>query len=177
MALAGLLIFLCTGCLDRKSFRNNVDWSLILFFGIVNSMAVIARHLKVEQWITSLVAPIFADFSFNPLSFLVIVVLIVWFARLFLRKAAAAVILTLALAPLSHSVGIHPGVLLLTILTANECFLLPYQDGPYQIAYSSTDGKAFSHRQAQKVLVARFIATALAVATSVPYWQLLGFIE
>ena len=66
------------------------------------------------------------------------------------------------------NIGIHPGIILLTICMATECFLLPYQDGPYQIAYSSTDGQAFSHVQARKVLIAKFIATLAALALSIP---------
>ena len=176
IALAGLLVFLATGCLDRKSFKNNMDWGLIVFFGIVNSMAVVSDHLHVERWITSLVAPILTHFSFGPLSFLMIVV-VVCFTRLFLRKAAAVVVLTVTFLPIARNVGIHPGVILLTILMASECFFLPYQDGPYQIAYSSTDGRAFSHLQARKILTAKMVATLVAIAVSVPYWRMLGFIN
>ena len=177
VALAGLLVFLMSGCLDKKSFKNDLDWGLILFFGIVNSMAAVSSHLHVERWITALLAPILIGHSVNPLSFLLMVTCIVCFARLFLRKAAAVVLLTVTFIPIGQSVGVHPGVLLLTILMASECFFLPYQDGPYQIAYSSTEGKAFSHRQARRVLTAKLIATLLAVAVSVPYWTMLGFIE
>jgi hypothetical protein len=73
--------------------------------------------------------------------------------------------------------GIHPGVLLLTILIAIDSWFVPYQDGPYQIAYYTTDGKAFTHGQARKLMVAKFFASFLAVALSVPYWSALGFID
>ncbi len=79
--------------------------------------------------------------------------------------------------PYGQEMGIHPGVVLITILAAGECFILSCQDGPYQIAYSSTNGQAFTHMQARKVLALRFLATVLAIAIRVPYWKLLGFIQ
>ncbi|MGH7929682.1 MAG: hypothetical protein ACREQV_18015, partial [Candidatus Binatia bacterium] len=109
--------------------------------------------------------------------FLTAVVLIVFCARFFLRKAAVVLIFPLLVMPYAQEIGIHPGVVLITILAAGECFLLTYQDGPYQIAYSSTNGQAFTHRQARKVLALKFLATILAIAISVPYWTMLGLIH
>jgi di/tricarboxylate transporter len=177
IALAGLLFFLTTGFLDKKSFRNNLDWGLILFFGIVNSIAVISIYLKVDRWFMNVIAPILAHFSYGSLGFLEAVALIVCFTRLFLRKSAAVMLLTLTFVPLGLNSEIHPGIVLLTISMATECFFLPYQDGPYQIAFSSTNGQAFSHIQARKILVVKFIGTLAAIALSVPYWKLLGFIH
>jgi hypothetical protein len=59
---------------------------------------------------------------------------------------------------------------------ASECFLLPYQDGPYQIAYSAGNGLAFSHAQGRKVLLVKYIGTFLAIAVSIPYWRILGLV-
>jgi anion transporter len=177
VALGGLLVFLTTGCLDKKSFRNNLDWGLIVFYGIINSMAVISQHLKIDRWVGELIAPVLADVAANRMEFLIAVIMIVCLTRLCLRKAPTIILVTLILLPLGHNIGIHPGVILLTILAASECFVLPYQDGPYQIAYSSIDGQAFSHRQARKVLAVRYVATTVAIAVSVPYWKLLGLIQ
>jgi DASS family divalent anion:Na+ symporter len=176
IAVAALLIFQTTEILNRNDFKNNLEWGLILFFGIVNSMAAIASHHKVDLWFIELVAPILTSIAFGPLTFLVSVILLVWCARLFIRKSAVVAFFALALVPLARDFAIHPGVLLLTIVMACECFFLPYQDGPYQIAYSSTNGLAFSHDQARRILLAKCFATLGAVAISIPYWRTLGLI-
>ena len=111
------------------------------------------------------------------MAFLLAVFLLVTVVRFVLRKTAAVAFFAITLLPLSQSVGIHPGVMLVTVVMAGECFLLGYQDGPYQIAYAAGGGSAFSHSQARKVLAAKYIATLLAIAVSVPYWILLGFIR
>ena len=177
VALIGLLAFLSSGVLDNKTFKNGVDWGLVLFFGIVNSMAMICRYLKIDVWLVGIIEPILGSLAIGPFTFLTAVVLIVFVARFFLRKAAAALILPLLIMPYGQEIGIHPGVVLLAILAAGECFVLAYQDGPYQIAYSSTNGDAFTHSQARKILAAKFVATILGIAISVPYWKMLGLIQ
>jgi DASS family divalent anion:Na+ symporter len=83
----------------------------------------------------------------------------------------------LTLLPWASELAIHPGVLLITILVAGEAWFLPHQDNSYQLVYSSVDGKAFSHAQARKLMIAKFLSCFAAIAVSVPYWQLLGLIK
>jgi di/tricarboxylate transporter len=177
VALAALLVFLLTGVLDKDSFKKKLDWGLILFFGVLNSMAVVASHLKVDAWFTQLSGPFLVEFADDPLSFLLAVFVLVVVVRIVLHKTPSAAFFALTLVPVSSTVGIHPGVLLVAVVMAGECFLLGYQDGPYQIAFAGSGGSAFSHSQARKILAAKYVATAVAIAVSVPYWHMLGFIR
>jgi anion transporter len=177
VAMAALLVFLLTGILDKDGFRNDLDWGLILFFGVLNSLSMVAENLKIDAWLMAISASFLDRFAAEPTSFLFMVFVLVASVRFFLRKASAAALITIILLPLSERVGIHPGVLIVTALMSGECFLLGYQDGPYQIAYAGGGGSAFSHGQARKILAAKYIATLLAIAVSVPYWKFLGFIR
>ena len=177
IAVIALLVFLVTGVLDKQGFRNDLDWGLILFFGVLNSLSSIAEHLKIDAWLTAISASFLDRFAADPSRFLFMTFVLVLLVRFFLRKASAAALITITLVPLSDRVGIHPGVLIVTALMSGECFLLAYQDGPYQIAYAGGGGPAFSHGQARKILAAKYLATLLAIAVSVPYWKFLGFIR
>lgn len=177
VALAALLVFLLTGVLDKKSFKNDLDWGLIMFFGVLNSMALVAEYAKVDAWFMSLSGPLLAQFAGDPLPFLLVVCLLVSAIRFLLRKTPTAALLAVTVLPLSNIAGIHPGVVLVVAIMAGECFLLGYQDGPYQIVYGGAGGNAFSHAQARKVLAAKYLATLLAVAVSIPYWRFLGFVR
>jgi anion transporter len=177
VALAALVVFLLTGVLDKGSFKNNLDWGLILFFGVLNSMAVVASHLKVDAWFTQVSGPFLVGLADDPLKFLLAVFVLVAVVRIVLHKTPSAAFFAITLIPVSLTVGIHPGVLLVAVIMAGECFLLGYQDGPYQIALAGSGGSAFSHGQARKILAAKYVATALAIAISVPYWKLLGSVR
>jgi DASS family divalent anion:Na+ symporter len=177
IAIAALLVFHVTGLLTKEIFTRKLDWGLILFFGIVTSMAGVTSHLKVDRWFVTQIDPVLTAYPLGPLAFLAVVVVLVNFARLFIRKSPVVTFFMITMVPIAHGLGVHPGALLLTIVMASESFFVSYQDGPYQIAYSSTSGQAFSHAQARKLLMAKSVATLLAIAASVPYWRMLGLIH
>lgn len=136
------------------------------------------RHLKIDQWIMGFMASYLSSVTLSPLAFLAVVSLAVYFIRFFLAKTPTVILLsTLGLSSWAQELGVHPGVLLITVLMANESWFLLYQNDAYQIAYYSTDGNAFSHAQARKLMAVRFAANFLALAVSVPYWRLLEFIR
>jgi anion transporter len=177
VAMMALVVFLMSGTLDNAGLKNNIDWGFLLFFGVATSLGDICSQLKVDRWLMGMAEPILAASSFHPAVFLMVVVLLVYLVNLFLKKAPAVVLLTLALMPWARELGIHPGVLLLTLALAVQGFILPYQDGPYQLAYFSSEKKAFSHHQGNKLLLAKFVSSFLAILISVPYWRFLGLIH
>ncbi len=177
VALGAFLVFLMTGVMDKKGLKNDIDWGFLLFMGVVSGLSAIMPSLHVDRWIVEWVGPILSVVSFHPLPFLVAVTMLVYLVRFFVGKFPTIVLFTLVLAPWAQDVGIHPGVLLLAILMAVETWFFPYQTPSYLLAYYSTDEKAFSHAQGRKLMVAKFVASLLAVAISVPYWRMLGWIH
>lgn len=177
ISLGAFLVFLTTGLLDKAGLKNNIDWGVLLFLGVLFSLPVVTLHLKVDRWMIETMRPMLTAFSFHPFAFLSAVTILLYLARIFLNKTPTAILFTLSLAPWAQDIGIHPGVLLITILIAVECWFLPYQTISYQIAYYSTDGKAFSYAQARKLMVVKFVTSLVTLAVSVPYWRVLGLIR
>jgi uncharacterized membrane protein YdjX (TVP38/TMEM64 family) len=59
--------------------------------------------------------------TLNPLAFLTVVSVAVYFIRFFLGKTPSVILLsTIGLSSWAQEFGVHPGVLLITILMANE---------------------------------------------------------
>jgi anion transporter len=177
VALGAVLAFLLTGVLDKPSFRNKLDWGLILFFGVLNSLTLVAQQLNIDASLKSLSEALLHEMSGGVYGLLLMTFVLVTLVRFFLRKTPTAALFAVALLPFSETAGIHPGVMILAAVIVGECFLLGYQDGPYQIAYSAGNGTAFSPGQARKILAARYSATLVALLISVPYWRLLGLIR
>jgi anion transporter len=177
ISLGAFLVFWTAGLLDKAGLKNNIDWGVLLFLGVLFSLPVVTAHLKVDRWMIEAMRPALSAFSFHPLAFLAAVTIVVYLVRIFLNKTPTVILFTLSLAPWAQDIGIHPGVLLISILIASDCWFLPYQTISYQIAYYSTDGKAFSHAQARKLMVVKFAVALLTLAVSIPYWRMLGLIR
>ena len=177
IATGVFVLALITGALDKNTLRKDIDWPFVLFFGVICSMGVIADKLKIDRWLGTITEPFLSSFVQSPTVFLMATVLIVSIVRIFLRKTAAYIFLTLTLISWAPLVGLHPGILLLTIVFAGEGWFFHYQDGSYQMIYSATDGKAFSHGQARKLMIAKFLAVFVALAACVPYWRYLGLVR
>jgi hypothetical protein len=169
VALAALLLFLMTGILDKTRIKN-IDWGFVLFFGVMNSFAEISVRL-MGRWVIGIIDLCFSFSEINVLS--PAMILLVYLARVFLRREATLALLMLSLTPWAQNMGIHPGVLLMTILVACEGWFLIYQDNSYLLTYYSVEEKAFSHAQARKLMVVKLISCFLVIAVSVPYWKLL----
>ena len=177
VALAAFVFFLLAGVLDKSAVKNSIDWGYLLFTGVITGMAGIMTRLSIDRWLIALMGPILSSVTSSPLLFLISVILLVYLVRFFLNKTPATILLTVAIVPWSEPTGIHPGVILLTILMGLECWFLVFQTDSYQIAYYITDEKGFTHAQARKLMVAKFISSLIAVAISVSYWRTLGLIH
>ena len=177
VALIAFMLFAITNVLTKSSFKNNIDWGYLIFLGVITSLAGLITHLKLAAWLRGLLSPILLPVSGSPTAFLILVALIVYVVRLYLNKNSVIVLLSLSLAAWVQDIGIHEGVLLLVMLMAIESWFLPHQTPSYQIAYYSTDEKAFSHAQARKLMFAKFVVSLIAIAISIPYWRMLGLIH
>ena len=177
VAVAAFIIFLLSGVLDKKGLKNNIDWGLLLLVGVLLTLAVLVPALKLDRWLIMTLSPVLSLFSFHPLPFLFLVALVIYVLCFFLRRTAVVILVMLTLMPWARDIGIHPGVFLLSVAMSVDSWFLPYQSDSYQIAYYGTDEKAFSHAQARKLMVVKFFASLIAIAISIPYWKVLGFID
>lgn len=177
VALAAFLVFLFARVLDKTGLKNSIDWGLLLLVGVLLSLAALIPSLNLDRWLMHNISPALSLFSFHPLPFLWVVALSIYISCFFLRRTAVVILSMLTLLSSAQEIGIHPGVFLLAVLMAVDSWYLPYQSDAYQIAYYSTEEKGFSHSQARKIMVAKCLVSFLAIAVSVPYWQMLGFID
>jgi CRP-like cAMP-binding protein/di/tricarboxylate transporter len=177
VALAALVALFLGGVLDRGSFRANVDLGFLLFLGVVSGISAVAAVVKADRWLVALMAPVLEAASVSVPVYIAAVALVTVAVRLVLNKFAGTILLVLALVPPGEALGIHPGAVLLTILIATDIWFLPFQLDSYQAAYFGTGEQGFSHAQGRKLMYAKLLVSALAIAVSVPWWRTIGLIR
>jgi divalent anion:Na+ symporter, DASS family len=175
VGLGCFLVFILSGVVDKDDVKNGLDWCFMIFFGIVSSMGDAIRHLGIEHWILDILTPVLRHAVGSAELFLATVLFLVYLVRLVLHKAAVQVLFMVGLVPWATSLDIHPGVLLITIILGIESWFLPYQTDSYLLARASS-GQAFSHGQAQRVMILKLLASFIALFVSFPYWRSLGLL-
>ena len=60
-------------------------------------------------------------------------------------------ILGLALMPLAQTLHLDPWVMMMVLLATSQTWFFPSQNLAYMVAYSTSEGRLFSHAQARNV--------------------------
>jgi hypothetical protein len=86
------------------------------------------------------------------------------------------VLVGVTLLPVAPRLGVDPWVVVIALLTTSVAWFLPSQTPSYLVAQSASEGRLFSHPQAQRFAFAYAALTLLGLALSVPYWRMLGLL-
>jgi anion transporter len=151
-----------------------VNWNFALLFGVLISLATVFGHTGLDRWIADRVAGAMGDLSSSRILFVVVLALFCFAVSFVVRWQAAAPLVTIALAPVASSAGIHPFIVGLISVVACNGFFLPYQSTTYLALDAGTDRALFTHAQALPTAIAYAVWTVVAAALSVPLWRLMG---
>lgn len=175
--MTGFSILVVAGVLDRQTVSTGIDWTFLLFLGVAFSFSRAVEDLGIGAALSSFLGDNLAFFMASPYLFLAAVVVLSFAVTLVVRDDPAVILLVTALLPLGEAAGVHPWILVFIILLCTDPFFFSYQSPTYLTAYYSSEGKAFDHRQGQRVGLAYAMAVVAAVAVSVPYWMWIGLIS
>lgn len=175
--LIGFAVLVISGVLDRKTISTGIDWTFLLFLGVAFSFSAAANELGLVEALSSFLGQHMGVFVTSPFFFLAAVIVLSFIVTLIVRDDPAVILLVTALLPLADQAGVHPWILVFVVLLSTDPFFFAYQSPTYLTAYYSSEGKAFSHRQGQKVAFAYGLAVLLLALLCVPYWKWLGLIH
>ena len=173
-AIGVTTILFASGALDDRTFRNGVDWGVMLFYGVLMSLGGVMSHLGLDRWIASMAGGVLADVIGTPYAFVPALAVLCSALRFVFPKVTLAAMMALIAVPLATAAGYSPLVPLLTLVIASDHSALPYVNETYPIMVSASDGVLFSPSQARLPMILEMIARILAVCASIPVWQAMG---
>ncbi len=173
-AIGVTTILFAAGALDDRTFRNGVDWGVMLFYGVLMSLGGVMSHLGLDRWIASMAGGVLADVIGTPYAFVPALAVLCSALRFVFPKVTLAAMMALIAVPLATAAGYSPLVPLLTLVIASDHSALPYVNETYPIMVSASDGVLFTPVQARLPLMLEMIARILAVCASIPVWQAMG---
>ena len=156
--------------LKSDHINADIDWSSLILLGtligLVNTIlyldlgTVLAKYLP---WLSNIMET-------NPRVFIGILSAVVLVARFFIPIAGA--IVALFFLPLAVANGVHPWVVVFTILMMDGCWFMPYQSDSYTMFRSMVGlHKSYEESLFLKINAASVAIRIAAIAASVPYWE------
>ena len=68
VAFAAFVAFLVSGVIDKKTFKTQIEWGFLLFFGVAYSLGFISSHLNIDRWLISILEPYIRWFAIDQLT-------------------------------------------------------------------------------------------------------------
>lgn len=175
VGLLGFCTLLATGALDQATLRGGVNWSFLLYLGVLIAVGDVFVQLGLDAWFARQLAALLTPLAGSVTQFVLALALACFALSFVLRWQVAAVLVTLVLGPVAAALGISPWVVGIVALTATNVWFLPYQSTIYLALYYGMN-ETWEHRQVRPVAWAYALAVLAGVALSVPYWRALGLV-
>jgi DASS family divalent anion:Na+ symporter len=175
VALLGLLAVAAAGTFDAEALQA-LDWSMLLFLGVVLGLGRLADALGVDAQAGALVQRLLGESRPGPLGLVLAVAGVSFVLRLVLEQDLTVLLISLTLIPVATAAGIEPWAVTIALLATSVVWFLPFQTSSYMVACSASEDRLFSHEQARRFALAYAGLTLLGLALAVPYWRLLGLV-
>ena len=151
-----------------------LDWSMLLFFGVVMGLGRLAAALGLDAQAGALIQAFLGDRRPGALGMVLAVAVVSFAVRLVLEQDLTVLLVSLALVRVAAAAGVEPWAVTIALLATSVAWFLPFQTSSYMVARSASEDRLFSHEQARRFAVAYAGLTLLGLALAVPYWRLLG---
>jgi CRP-like cAMP-binding protein/di/tricarboxylate transporter len=175
IALLGLLLAAAAGTFDGVALQA-LDWSMLLFFGVVLGLGRLAASLGLDARAGVLIQAALGDSRPVPLGMVLAVAVVSLVVRLVLEQDLTVLLVSLILIPVATAAGIEPWAVTIALLATSVGWFLPFQTSSYMVARSASEDRLFSHEQGRRFALAYTGLTLLGLALAVPYWRLLGIL-
>jgi di/tricarboxylate transporter len=179
IGLGVLLVFLLIGTLNKREFREKIDWPFLFYLAETIGIINVFNYVGLNTWISKGLSAIGLErlLATNLPIFILALTGIILLMRFLLPINATVVILATIFIPLADNIGFNTWVMGFIILLLGEMWIFPYQCSYYVQFRSLT--KKFALYDEQTFLQFNLWSNILKIAVvylSIPFWKLLGFL-
>jgi DASS family divalent anion:Na+ symporter len=175
IALAGLLVAIAGGALDRQAFRNGLDWATLIFFGVLIGAGGVLKAGGVDRWVADLLSPTARSLG-DPALVVLLLALVPIAVRLVLPMAPSAFLLVLTLVPAAPQLGLSGWVVGFVVFTTVVAWVVPSQYELLRIVREMLGPDSFTQREAALVGAGMTVVVLVAVVASLPFWRAIGLL-
>ena len=179
IGLGVLLIFLLIGTLNKREFREKIDWPFLFYLAETIGIINVFNYVGLNTWISKGLSAIGLErlLATNLSLFILALSGIILLLRFLLPINATVVILATIFIPLADNIGFNTWIMGFIILLLGEMWIFPYQCS-YYIQFRTLT-KQFAMYDEQAFLRFNLWSNVLKIAVvylSIPFWKLLGLL-
>ncbi|MBF0195814.1 MAG: anion permease [Magnetococcales bacterium] len=172
IGLALMFLFLALGTMNKKEFKDKIDWPFLFLLGTLIGLARAISHLGIDSLIAAQLGGLMGIMQSNIYLFVLILAGIITLIRFAMSINAAVVISASIFLPLAQSAGLNMWVMGFMILTLAESFIIPYQCSYYVMFQGlNEERKIYSEKSFLKFNLWSFIIRLTAIYASIPFWK------
>lgn len=171
--LFGMLIF---GALNKKEFREKIDWAFLIYLAGIVGMTSAIDYLGLGQMIASQLPWLGEYMHTNFDLFVLLLSAVIFTIRLAVPISATIVVVATILMPVATHYGVNPWVVGFVILVLGEMWFFPYQSSYYLQFRQFAKGRLYDESLFLRFNALANLAKLAAIYLSMPYWKTVGLL-
>jgi di/tricarboxylate transporter len=171
--LFGILLF---GALNKREFREKIDWPFLIYLGGIVGITSAINYLGLGRVIAAQLPWLGEYMHLNFPLFVLLLSAIVFVIRLAVPISATIVIMATVLMPVATHYGVNPWVVGFIILIIGEMWFFPYQCSYYLQLRQLSKGTIYDEGLFLKFNALSNVMKIAAIYASMPYWKSLGLL-
>ena len=172
VAIAAWLVFCVVGLFDKTDFSKKIYWNIFIFVGGLMSLTTLSSTTGFGKWVSTLIGPAVQMFYESP--FLIVIGCAVMATLLDFSLCSFLVSGTLFLTLMSGA-NLDMFCVLFACETGSLAYVMSFQQ-PNVVTTLGVSGGRVEHKDIVPAAWAYIVSNLIALAVSVPYWQLIGYI-
>lgn len=178
-ALLSLMFMAIFGVFNTADFNTKMAWSLIIFVGGVLNISNVMGALGISTWVGGMIEPLLGGLISRPYVFTIALVLTIYIIRYIMVDFVTVVILfTVVLTPLAEIAGMNPFIVMMISYCSVCIWVTKYQNVNMLVGWAASGGDdQINFSDVIPGAYAHLAINLLALLASIPYWQLLGYIQ
>ena len=167
VAVTAMCVLLMSKVMDRKDFKNGIDWPSVVYVGSILNLAAVIQALHVDRWLGVALKPYLLSVVGSPASLIVAIILSMCVIRLLIvSMSSAAAIFVLILPPLLIPLGMNPWIVCMVAFAGGDIWYLKYLNAFYLCADLGTERGLYGHLYARLHRVHSLLEDVRAVAVA-----------
>lgn len=177
IALTILYALLVYGFLDKKEFKEKIDWPFLVYLAGIVGLVGAFNSVGLDVWLSDHLSGLGGFMRTNLPLFIALLACVIFIIRLAVPISTTIVITAAVFMPLATASGLNAWIIGFIILVLGEMWFFPYQCSYYiQFRDILSKSNVYDESQFLRFNALMNVGKIAAIYVSLPYWEMMGLL-